>query len=301
VENGILLERLKYSSLLTGFMEKSLDAILLQAVQYVKGLTPREHHQLYKLFRLANEIPRIAKNYFSNPVNHADINARLDRLLAKTTDTDERASLAGGNMYASISYYLHKGDVHRFASAIRSLEQDESSPYRVLAKGLTLLGTSLLEMCVDHQQLLTPDQLDYVLFQRFAPASLASSAEYREKPVLVVVTPLPLDRYRAAFFFSSASLDEQDARKRLQVNFLMKCGYFTGSRDRVARKILGSTQEQSIREYGIVEVMTHQFEGYLFLRWTIEQAGRLAEQYKIPAPIGFKTVSLPGVEAGILN
>jgi len=282
-------------------MVDSLGVSITKAVQYIRTLTFRDDFQLYKLFRMADQAPIVAKEYFGNPANLDDLTVRLDRLVVKTRDPDERATLAGGNMYAVINYYRSTGDVHRFVSALRNLEQNQQNPHHVLAKGLGWLGTSLFELCLESRQLLTPDQLDYLLFQRFAPASATANKDYREKPALFVVTLLPFERYRVLFFSSKFSCDEQDLGQLLEGAYRIGGYGLCGSRDLVAKQIAGIAQKQEIQEYGIVEVATPHFEGYLFLRWAIEQAGRWAEQHKIQVPVGFRTIKLPSTEATRLN
>lgn len=279
-------------------MNDSLDASINQVKALIQGLSLTECGQLFKFFRLATDAPRIAKEQFRDPVDHRDLDARLSHLLRRTSNQDERLGFVGAHTYATIAYFLKNGNDQRFASAVRFLEQTEGNPHYILAKGLEWLGTSLLELCAEHRQLLTPDQLDYILFQRFAPASKSTTnMDYREKPALVVVTLPSPEFYRAMFFSSKPSSEKQEACRVLKVQYQINQANYRRSQDPVERRIRSTAQQLGIPEYGIVEVTTPRFEGYLYLRWAIEQAGRFAEQQGVSIPVGFKQVKLPNVEA----
>lgn len=265
-------------------------------------LPPIKYYELYMSFKAWDKAPKLAKEYFAGMTNDQQtIDETMQRLLLETADASTRREIGYASNLAQVEALLNTGKKEAATRALEALARDGAIAFLDIFLGP--LGTSYSQLSIESDRFLTPQRLDEVLFERYAPKSKELSREYCKKQGFAVVMRKG-EVYEVILFYDNSYWREvTDDAKGIgsgEVNICIGSADFTnnGSVKKIEEPIRRGFNKLSISDYCVIIADNladnDALPRYLVNRFLVERVGRLMQKMPIKYIPNLRVVGFSG-------
>ena len=248
---------------------------------------------IYSCTQTVNQMSAQAEEVFGDCKTPEEVYKKAERL-DKISDERKRQLIGSGANYAAFKLFLSDGDISTAREMVRTLVSQDNV-YDINNQAVSELGLSIEELCIEEQELLSPEKLDHLMFSRYAPESVGLHNCYEDKEGLAVISQkLPDKDYHVRFILESYT------GKQIKIDNLAMTiasgrvnirggGFNTNAPIEPTKKFcLECLSNSNVAEPGIILANSHDFITYITTKYTFNRLGKMVN---IGTPLKHKNQS----------
>ncbi len=150
---------------------------------------------LYRSMQIYDFAPKNAQKLFGDIIDSPDeIEKKFLELYKKTENPLMQQTIGVAYNYATITTLLRNGEADKAVRMIDSLSEKDASIW-MMNNLLEDFNSNYKEECMKKKSLITPSELDEILFTRWAPKSIEHINDYFERQAMFTATKIGDNKY----------------------------------------------------------------------------------------------------------
>ena len=235
---------------------------------------------IYSCTQAMNQMSVQAETLFGDCKTTDEVYKRAGEIY-NTSDEEKKLLVGSGANYTAFKLFLSQGDISTAAEMIRMLVSKDNI-YNLNNKAVSELGLSLERLCMEEQELLSPERLDYLMFSRYAKESIALHNCHEDKEGLAIISQeLPNKNYHARFILElytgkQIKIDKPGIVVASGSISISGGGFNTNAPLEPTKKFcLDILSKSGVKESGIILTNNHNFVNYIAARYTFNRIGKM--------------------------